>query len=73
MIQGDRLLLVLTPKEIIDAVLRDEALFIKSCKRGKSELRYMQNERRMQKAEERAKEDIRRNEAEQMQEVLERE
>lgn len=69
LVQGDRLLLVLTPKEVIDAVIADEALFIRSCKRGKSELRTMQNEQRIQKQEQRLAEQIRKDEAEAMREI----
>ena len=73
LIQGDRLLLVLTPKEVIDAVLQDEELFIRSCKRGKSELRYMKNEQRMQKDEARLADQIRKDEADMMQDAMMRE
>ena len=73
LVQGDRLLLVLTPKEVIDAVLQDEELFMKSCKRGKSERRYMQNEQRMQKEEARLKEQIQKDEADLLRDVIGRE
>lgn len=72
LVQGDRLLLVLTPKEVIDSILNDKELFAKACKRGKSELRYQQNEQRMQKEEERIAQQMQASEAEQMNNISEK-
>ena len=72
LVQGDRLLLVLTPKEIIDAVTNNEELFMRACKRGKSELRTIQNEQRTYKREQQLAEQIRRSEADLMQEICEK-
>lgn len=73
LIQGDRLLLVLTPKEVIDTVVNDEELFMRACKRGKSELRAIQNEQRTHKREQQLAEQIRRSEEDLMQEIQEME
>ena len=71
LIQGDRMLLVLTPKEVIDAIVKDEDTFMKACKRGKHELRTLQNVKRMQKDEERIAEKMRQNEAKMMRNIAE--
>ena len=45
-IQAPKHILVLYPSEIQRAILRDEELYIKALRRGKSELRYRANEKR---------------------------
>ena len=54
-IQGDRQLLILYPKEVIQAVLDNEELYIRANKRGKSELRIQKNEYREAKNNEKGK------------------
>lgn len=46
LIKSPKQLLVFYPDEIRRLALKDEALYIKALKRGKSELRYQANERR---------------------------
>ena len=68
LIQGDRQLLVLYPGEIIRAVLKDEELYIKANKRGKSERRIRTNEYRTNKRDAELQEQIRREEVEALRE-----
>ena len=64
LIQGDRQLLVLYPKEVIRAVLGDEELYIKANKRGKNEIRTQKNEYRTNKRNEDMQKQIQKEEAE---------
>lgn len=64
LIQGDRQLLVLYPREIIQAVLGDEELYIKANKRGKNEIRTQKNEYRTNKRNEDMQKQIQKEEAE---------
>ena len=64
LIQGDRQLLVLYPREIIRAVLGDEELYIKANKRGKNEIRTQKNEYRTNKRNEDMQKQIQKEEAE---------
>ena len=64
LIQGDRQLLVLYPREIIQAVLSDEDLYIKANKRGKNEIRTQKNEYRTNKRNEDMQKQIQKDEAE---------
>ena len=68
LIQGDRQLLVLYPGEIIRAVLKDEELYIKANKRGKSERRIRTNEYRTNKRDAELQEQIHREEVEALRE-----
>lgn len=68
LIQGDRQLLVLYPGEIIRAVLKDEELYIKANKRGKSERRIRTNEYRTNKRDAELQEQIHREEVEALKE-----
>ena len=45
-VDGDRQIIVLYPGEVRRLLQRDPDLYMKALKRGKSELRYRQNERR---------------------------
>ena len=65
--QGDRQLLVLYPREIIQAVLSDEELYIKANKRGKNEIRTQKNEYRTNKRNEDMQKQIQKDEAEALQ------
>lgn len=67
LIQGDRQLLVLYPKEVIRAVLGDEELYIKANKRGKNEIRTQKNEYRTNKRNEDMQKQIQKDEAEALQ------
>ena len=67
LIQGDRQLLVLYPREIIRAVLGDEELYIKANKRGKNEIRTQKNEYRTNKRNEDMQKQIQKDEAEALQ------
>ena len=64
LIQGDRQLLVLYPKEVIRAVLGYEELYIKANKRGKNEIRTQKNEYRTNKRNEDMQKQIQKDEAE---------
>ena len=64
LIQGDRQLLVLYPREVIEAVLSDEELYIKANKRGKNEIRTQKNEYRTNKRNEDMQKQIQKDEAE---------
>ena len=64
LIQGDRQLLVLYPREVIQAVLGDEELYIKANKRGKSEIRTQKNEYRTNKRNEDMQKQIQKDEVE---------
>lgn len=68
LIQGDRQLLVLYPREIIQAVLSDEELYIKANKRGKNEIRTQKNEYRTNKRDAELQEQIHREEVEALRE-----
>ena len=68
LIQGDRQLLVLYPREVIQAVLKDEELYIKANKRGKSERRIRTNEYRTNKRDAELQEQIHREEVEALRE-----